>query len=61
MATSMRKAHVSQPTVSLQVPEAVGAPAVALGTAVLSTSCGLLVGVAEVAGEEVVTVADTFQ
>ena len=33
----------------------------ALGTAVLSTAAGVLVGVAEVAGEEVVTVANTIE
>ena len=52
--------HLSNMIRSLPLPEVVGAPAVALGTAVLTTAAGVLKGVAEVAGEEVVTVADTF-
>ena len=51
--------HLSEVIRSLPLPEVV-APAVALGTAVLTTAAGMLKGVAEVAGEEVVTVADTF-
>ena len=45
---------------TLPLPEVTGAPAVAPGTAVLSTAAAVLAGVAEVDGEEVVTVADTF-